>query len=149
MNKQICYNFFAVLLHVHNMFAMGYMARCPVSSPASSPLMSPTISFFATIAYFVCYKLSGEVSGESPVCVQRAQPFFVLFCGWTVFCYTEAKSRFFCYPAAKRTRVSMGTRGLRNQIPGDAQHCPLFIEYIDCEQGEDRAEPNLYAWSLK
>jgi hypothetical protein len=80
MNKQICYNFFAVLLHVHNMFAMGSMARCPVSSPASSPLMSPTISFFATIAYFVCYKLSVEVSGESPV-VCPASSAFLLFRG--------------------------------------------------------------------
>jgi hypothetical protein len=57
--------------------------------------MSPTISFFATIAYFVCYKLSGEVSGESPVCVRRAQPFLFYFVGEPFFATLKQNRDFF------------------------------------------------------
>lgn len=112
MNKQICYNLFAVLLHVHNMFAMGSPARCSVSSPASST----TISFFcfATIAYFVRYKLSDE----SPVVCPASSTF--LFISWVNhFCYTEAKSRFFFATRQQKGHVSArGPWGWKIKSPG-------------------------------
>jgi hypothetical protein len=42
----------------------------------------------------VCYTLSGEVSGESPVVYPASSVYFFYFVD-ELFCYTEAKRRFF------------------------------------------------------
>jgi hypothetical protein len=51
-NTLFCYNNFAVLLQLHNMFAMAVSDEVSGEFSASSPSMFPMISTFATIAHF-------------------------------------------------------------------------------------------------
>jgi hypothetical protein len=66
---------------------------------------------FATVAQLFCYPLSSE---SSVVSVASSTSFFY-FVGEPVFNTLKQKTGFLL-PAAKRTRVSTGTRWLGNQI---------------------------------
>jgi hypothetical protein len=75
--------------------------------------MSPTISFFATIAQL----FATRSPARSPVVCPASSTFFFYFMGESFFATPKQKGIFFYYPAAKRTRVSTGSRRMGNQIP--------------------------------
>lgn len=71
-NSFFCYNFLAVLLQLHYMFAMGSPTRSPVSSSASSFVDVTDDFHFCYISTF--FLLRGFRQG-----LRRAQPFYFFF----------------------------------------------------------------------
>jgi uncharacterized membrane protein SpoIIM required for sporulation len=53
--------------------------------------MSPTIFIIAAMSLYFCYELSGEVSGESPLVLRRAQIFSFYFMGEPLFATLKQK----------------------------------------------------------
>jgi hypothetical protein len=98
----------------------GSPPRSQVRHPARSLLMSPVRPIF-------CYNsatLLLRVSTRSPAKFSGEISLFLFFRERTVFCYIKAKLGFFCYPTAKRTRVSRDTGGWEIKSPGEAQYYP-------------------------